>query len=289
MNRDIRSQRLFACSCFAIALLTSPNSQAAAPVYFDLGGLIVYGALYLLGLIVFPFVIGFSKEKGSKRFWAWVFAVYIIGPVTYIFVEVKSNSMRNERIMEETKVGEQRNLEAFGNYCKGRQRIVHSRAPQADGASLVIRIEKGFTGVAWQFNAFPLFEYLGRKRDTCARTGVNVLEGVYDGAYSKEKNGYENEIRRYALCTDEKWAVVPDVQSRFELVLGKTGSKDSVPWGGEGGRWMSNSSVQIVDRLTGNILAEDTIYFLRYDTGEGGCPSGMDQLSSLLAEVFGHQ
>lgn len=278
-----------ACLGLAVWLFIPLKSEAAAPVYFDLGGLILYGALYLLGLVAFPFVIGFSKEKAAKKFWSWSFAVYVIGPVAYIFVDVKINSMRNARIKEEVKVGEQRNLEAFGNYCKGRTRIVHSRAPQQDGVSLSVRIEKNFTGVQWEFNAYPLFEYLGNKRDLCARTGVTVLEGVYDGAYSKERNGYEKEVRRYAMCTKDKWTVTPEIQSRYELVLGRTGHKDPVPWGGEGGRWMSNSSIQIVDRLTGNVLAEDTMYFLRYDTGKGGCPAGMEQLSDLLAEVFGRQ
>jgi hypothetical protein len=284
-----RTKSSMARFSLAIVLFIPLNSEAAAPVYFDLGGLILYGALYLLGLLVFPFLIGFSKKKAAKKFWSWSFAVYVIGPVAYIFAEVKLNSMRNARITEELRVGEQRNLEAFGKYCTGRTPIVHSRAPQQDGVSLAVRIEKNFTGVQWKFNAYPLFEYLGNKRDLCSRTGVTVLEGVYDGAYSKEKNGYEKEVRRYAVCTKDKWAVIPEIQSRYELVLGRTGRKDPVPWGGEGGRWMSNSSIQIVDRVTGNILAEDTMYFLRYDTGEGGCPAGLEQLSNLLVEVFGRQ
>lgn len=287
MTTPSRNKAFFVSS--AVLWLASPACWAGTTPPFDIGGLILYGALYLFGLVVFPFVIGCSKEKKAKRFWSWLLAVYVVGPATYIFAEIKSKEMRNARIADEVKAGQQKNLEAFGNYCKERKRIVHSKGPQEGGVSLLVRIEKDFTGVRWQFNAYPLFEYFGKHPNVCGQTGVKVLEGLYDGAYSKERNGYEKEVRRYAMCTNERWAVIPEVQSRFELVLGQTGSKDSVPWGGAGSRWMSKSSVQIVDRLTGKILAEDTMYFLRYDTGEGGCPEGISQLSDLLAEVFGRQ
>lgn len=290
MNSNTQFQKLITCFGLAIAIGMPLDSEAAAPVYFDLGRLIVYGVFYLLGLVVFPFAIGISKGKTAKCVWLCLFAAYVIGPVAYIAVEKKQNSLRNTRILEDMKVGKEKNLEAFSNYCKKRNQIVHSKVVQEDGdISIAVRIEKNFTGVPWQFNAYPLFDYLYKHKELCARTGVKVLEGIYDGAYSKEKNGYEKEVRRYSLCTNEKWTVVPEAQSRYELVLGQNGGKDPVPWGGEGGRWMSNSSVQIIDKLTGKTLAEDTMYFLRYDTGEGGCPSGMRQLTDLLVKVFGRE
>jgi len=290
MNFGFRKNVLIAYLGLIVALFIPQNAEAEAPLYFDLAGLIIYGALYLIGLVVFPFVIGFSKDKSAKRLWSWIFAIYAIGPITYIIVGMKLSEMRNARILEEVRVGEQKNREAFADYCKGRKQIVYSKASLQDGgASLLVRMEKGFTGVNWKFNAYPIFEYLAKNPDLCARAGIKTLEGFYDGAYSKEKNGYEKEVRRYVMCSNEKWAVVPEALSRFELVLGQTGRKDSVPWGGEAGRWMSTSSVQIVDRLTGKVMAEDTMYFLRYDSGEGGCPEGMSQLSGLLTAVFGHQ
>jgi hypothetical protein len=131
------------------------------------------------------------------------------------------------------------------------------------------------------------------------------LKGTFSKYIGKEE-GYENELRSYFICKhtakvyDPLEEVIPDVDSRFELVLGQTGSKDSVPFSslyaprGNGfwwpyDSWMSNSSIQIVDRLTGEILAEDTMYFLEGKTGVGGCLDGMEQLSNLLIEVFDRQ
>lgn len=264
--------------------LASPACLAAAPLPFDMGELVFYCALYLLGFVVFPLVIGFSKEDEAKRFWSWVYAVHSIGPIICIFAILVLGEMRKTRRMEQEKAGAQKNLEAFGNYCRGRKPIVHSKSYEEDGVSLLVRTEKDFKSI----NTDLLFEYFGKNPDLCARSGVKTLENIHNIAYLKDKIGYEAEVRRYAMCTNERRTVVPEVQSRFELVLGQTVSKDPVPRAGAGHWWwMSRSSVQIIDRLTGKILAEDTMYFLEHETGVGGCPEGLSQLSNLVAEVFG--
>ncbi len=264
--------------------LASPACLAAAPLPFDVGGLIIYSALYLLGFVVFSFVIAFSKEKEAKRFWSWVYAVHAIGPIIYIFAVIALGEMQSAYRMKQAKAGNQKNLEAFGNYCRGRKLIVHSKSYEEDGVSLLVRTEKDFKSI----NADLLFKYFEKHPDLCARSGVKTLENIHNVASLKDKNGYETEVHRYAMCTSERPTVVPEVQSRFELVLGQTVSKDPVPRAGAGRWWwMSRSSVQIVDRLNGKILAEDTIYFLDHETGVGGCPEGVSQLSNLVAEVFG--
>jgi len=163
---------------------------------------------------------------------------------------------------------------------------VNARVTAGADSSLLIRQEKGFTGVGWQFNAFPVHEYMVKNREICDKTGLGHLEGIYNGQYVPEKKGYEREVRLYAICRDEKWRTLTDSQSRYELVLGESSEKKTVPWGSEGGRWMSKSSVRLIDTKTGATLAQDTMYFLRYESGDGGCPNGLDQIASLVAEVF---
>ena len=264
-------------------MLAAGNCHAAAPVYFDLGGLILYGALYLLGLLILLAAIAFSKKRAV---WSLLVLAYVTVPVAYVFLSASAQRTRNDRILEEARVGEAKNVEAFATYCKDRDRIVNTRvAPTAD-TSLLIRQEKGFTGVAWQFNAFPIHEYMMKNREICEKTGLGHLEGIYDGQFVPEKRGYEREVRLYGMCRAEKWRTSTEAESRYELVLGESSERKTVPWGDDGGRWMSKSSVRLIDTKTGATLAKDTMYFLRYESGDGGCPNGLEQLASLIAEVF---
>ncbi len=240
------------------ALLFTQDSAAAAPLYFDLGGLILYGSMYLLGLIVLPLLIVLSKESSHKRFLSWTFVAYIVVPVALVSSVRLFNNIRNERILEETRNREIQNREAFGKYCKDGKRIIYSRAQHSNDASLVVHIEKNFNGNKVQFNAFQLFNFMRKNILLCQITGLRSLEGIYDGKYSAEKKGYEKEIRRY-ICTNEKWLVDSEIQSRYELRLGETGRKVPAPSGKGGGHWMADSSIRIVDRSTGQTLAEDTM------------------------------
>ncbi len=268
----------------AVAILSPMSVQAAAPVYFDLGGLLLYGALYLIGLIILLAVVIFSKDKLAS---SWLFAAYVVGPLLYVGVNITVKSIQNKQASKEVADGEQKNLNAFGAYCKARKQIIHTKVKPENDVALAVRIDKEFTGINWQFNAYPIFEHMHRNLNMCEKTGVKILEGAYDGLYSAEKRGYEPEVRRYLACTKENWTVVNEFQSRYELRLGEASRKDPVPWGSAGGRWMSASSMRIIDRTTGAVLAEDTMYFLRYETGVGGCPSGIAQLSELMTGVFG--
>lgn len=179
-------------------------------------------------------------------------------------------------------MGEAKNIEAFSVYCKDRNRMVNSSVAAGADSSLLIRHEKGFAGVRWQFNAFPVLEYMMKHREICEKTGLGHLEGIYDGQYVPEK-GYEREVRSYSMCRAEKWRTLTESQSRYELVLGESSERKTAPWGGS---WMSKSSVRLIDTNTGATMAQDTMYFLRYDSGDGGCPNGLEQIASLVAEVF---
>jgi hypothetical protein len=255
-----------------------------------LADFLIFCVLYLFGFVIFLLVACISKSG----FLRGLFAVYVIGPIVWITIGGALNDIRNKRFEEERRARGQRNIEVFSEYCKGRKQVIHGKAFSENGVSLVVRIEKGFTGYTVDFTVNQLFYYLGKRPELCARTGVKVLEGVFD-RYSVEKKRREKEVVRYSLCTSEKMTVVPEVQSKYELVLGQTGSKKTIYWGagspypnGKSIGQMSNSSIQIVDRSTGEVLAEDAMYFLRDEgTGVGGCPEGMDQLSDLLVKVFG--
>lgn len=260
------------------------SSFAAAPVYFDIGGLFLYGFLYLLGLLIIPAVAAMVTKKKAVGF--VVLFVYLGVPVAAFFILEARFQDNNERAFKEMKLGQMQNAKAFANYCKDRKRVVNARvAPGADH-SLLIRFESGFTGAVPDFNASQVRTQMGsNKARPCGKTSLAYIEGVYDARYVPEKKGYEREVRLYKMCSDEDASVVPQARSRYELVLGESRDRQQVPWGAGG--WMSRSSMRLVDKQTGVTLAEDAMYFLRYDSaGEDGCPQGMTQITSLITDVF---
>lgn len=277
--------RLSSRTRLAALLLALPSCCLAAPSPpFDVGALIIWVSGYFVGLIVL-----LVSALRSKRFRV-ALAVYVIAPVVWIAIEVIANNRHNAKVLAETEAGEKANEQAFSRYCKDRQRKVLKTAPpkashpEKDRA-VYVRFESNFTADKLHFNAGVIAHYLQVNPTKCAQTGLWALEGKYDGAYVQGK-GYTPEIRRYDACAKTQVSVIPTVEARYELVLGETGRKDSVPWGGEWGRWMSRTSVRVVDRQDASTLAEDTLYFLRYESGVGGCPKAQEQLAELLSGVF---
>ncbi len=254
---------------------------------FDVGALILLVGGYVVGLIVLLFLVGAFR---SNRFRV-ALVVYIVAPVAWIAIEVNVNNRRNSRILAETEAGEKANEQAFSQYCKDRQRRVFATAHPETGRqegdrAVYVRFDSNFTAGSTPFKAGNIAYYLQLNPTKCVQTGLLALEGQYDGAYVEGK-GRTPEIRRYDACTKDQGKIVPAAKARYELVLGETGRKDKVPWGGAGGRWMSRTSVRVVDRKDASTLAEDTLYFLRYESGVGGCPKAEEQLVELLSSVFG--
>jgi hypothetical protein len=142
-------------------MLAAERCHAAAPVYVDLGGLIVYGALYLLGLLALSVALARSRRKAV---WLLVLAAYVTAPIAYYFSVGAISQARSARILEEVRLGEASNVQAFAAYCKDRKRVVHTRVPHATDDSLLIRLERGFTGVGWQFNAFPIRDHMAKSQ-----------------------------------------------------------------------------------------------------------------------------
>jgi hypothetical protein len=264
-------------------MLAAGSCHAAAPVYFDLAGLIAYGGLYLLGFLT---LIVLVSRSDRSTLWSLILLAYVATPVVFFWVSTSRQQARNEAIADETKLGEISNVEAFSAYCKNRKRVVNQRVPTGVNASLLLRQESKFTGLRAELNGSPLHHYMVKNRMACEKTGLRYLEAIYNGRYLEEKKGYEREVHRYSMCGAEEWSPKPQPESRYELVLGESSERKSVPWGGAAGRWMSSSSLRVVDKETGATLAEDTMYFLRYETGKGGCPDGLEQLASLIADVF---
>jgi hypothetical protein len=277
-----RMQTALAC------MLAAGPVHAAARVYFDIVGLIVVVGLYALGLLLLPLVLMAAKSRKAR---SWIVGVYVGLPVAWFVLALVTSSVGNALDREEIRAGREKNAQAFADYCQDRKRTVKARVITEDPITLMVRIEQGFTGTHTSFNAGIIHDHLEKNDAACDKTGVNYLEGIYHRRNLPEQKRSELGLHRFKLCSTEQPVVLGESsasrsQARYELVLGESVETKRVPWGSETGRSMSRSSARLLDTRTGATLAEDTMYFLRDDGGAEGCPAGMDQLSSLIVDVF---
>lgn len=272
--------------------LTASRCWAGTSAPFDLGGLVVGVVVYLLGLLM---LLGLTLK--FRNLWSVLLVVGYLGVAALGVIgaqgQVDEERARSDQRLRESAAGEQANQDAFARFCEGGQRrllattAVAPGAPEAD-ASLSVRIEPAFTGQIPEFNAGQIAIALQRERGRCGPTGLRFIEGAYHFADAAQK-GTGKTYRRFAACQPDQSGGgegVEALQARYELVLGETASKAPVPWGADRGNWMSRSSVRMLDRETGKVLAEDTLHFLRYESGGAGCPEGTRQLAELIRDVF---
>lgn len=275
--------RRLRCGVLAAGTLAAGHCHAAAPVYFDIGPLLAAAGLYLLGLLALPVIFLFSKRK---RLWAMVLLAYIVAPIAFVVGADAVFKAENARAAERRRLGERRDVQAFAAYCKGRQRIVHARAPVTRDAALQVRVVPGVGVQNHAFGASTLRDYMVRDGRLCPRSGPAYLEQVANGRYIAGEQRFEQEIRAYAMCSSAPAVVRAQSAARYELVIGESVERQPAPWGGAVGNRMSRVSVRLVDTRDGATLAQDTMYFRSHESGEGGCPEAQAQLASLIADVF---
>lgn len=262
----------------------------------NVGGIILaaigFVILYFTGMMVLSAALANSKSLGKSVFLTAAVVTYTVAPFAYYGYDRAESRAATKKRNEEVANGRALNIRAFSDFCKDRKRTIFKRPKDEDEVVLSIRIEPDFKGQRTDFNAGQIGQYMqtrGRfawkQPDICASSMLRYLEGEYRRKYVAELKGYLPEYRRYALCEKRGWDVQNNISSQYELVLGEFSTTASAPWLQEQ-TWLAHSSARIRDRRSGEVLAEDTMYFLRYDSGVGNCPYGLDQLSELITDVF---
>lgn len=276
--RLLPARALIATGCLLVA---AGSCHAATSVYFDLGGL-AYVASYLLGFLVFPIVM-FNSDR--KAFWGRILAAYIAAPFAFLLVAVAMKKTLDHYNREKVKRADIKSVAAFTDYCKDRKRLVTQRVPPGPDTSLFFRYEPNYTGGS-EVTAYGIHDYTVKTTAICQQTGLRYVED-FGRKYAPDRKSFEPEVRTFRVCHFEEWRTSTQSQARYELVFGESSERKRVPWGDESGRSeMSKSSVRVMDKQTGATLAKDTMYFLSNKTGEGGCPEAMEQITSLIADVF---
>ncbi len=268
-----------------VLLSLAASAQAGTSAPFDVNNFLLGLIVYVAGLIVL-FV---AAAKGSSAA-GMVALVWFIGPPVWVVYEWQrfgregaEQNARVEAAFQKDKTTAER---AFALACKDRQLKVAAkvrfRAQDDDEQrSLMVRIERGFPVDAASFNAGPVADFLERKKVACGRTGIRYVVGIY-GTPSDFKR-----IKSYPACMRFAEAASRETEfGRYELILGEKAATTNVD-GIQGAAWLvRRSSVRLADRKTGKTLAEDTLYFLNFDSGQGGCPVAEQQIADLIGSVF---
>ena len=283
---------------FLIGIVYECHAGTTFPI--DLGEAFRVLMAYFVGLII---LLIFLAVQGSKKL-AMVFIAYISSPLIAYHGIISYSRYNETRMLREEEEGEAKNKEAFSEYCKSRQRNIYSKVigdktdtdSNLDETAISVRIDENFNGRLYDFTADKIASFMQMRNFECSRSTVRYLEGRFRGKYMKDNEEYEIEYQRYGVCNKSEKSVVDEITARYELVLGTSGSAERVPWEQPGiekfpelRQWMTTSSVHIVDRFNGSILADDSMYFLNKKTGSGSCPSGDTQLAELIYEVFSSQ
>jgi hypothetical protein len=262
------------------SLLAAGSAHAGTSSPFDPVPLLITVFLYflcLLGCLVMSIV---SRRTGL---WLTLLIAGIGIPVAVFYaggaVMAHKHAQRNEEIRQ----GEMKNTLAFAAYCKARKRTVRAQVIISPGSALLIQIEKDFPVGRPRFNASPLHGYMTRERQAganqkwCERSNLSYLVGRYD-----------EELVQFEMCSIDMRSPFIGEMPRYALILGESVDKKPAPWHGDQ-NWMATSSVSLIDRKSGAVLATDTMYFLRNDEHSTACPNGNEQLASLITDVFPKQ
>lgn len=98
------------CVAALQSMLVPGSAQAAAPVYFDLGGLIFWSLLYVFGLI--SLIAGVATTKSTLA--RWLFLAYIAAPFAYVGVDLVMKENRQVAMQREADAARQRRFEEEG-------------------------------------------------------------------------------------------------------------------------------------------------------------------------------
>lgn len=272
---------------FLALLFQEPNvafAMTSAP--FDVGGLILWGGGYLLGLIILTLTA--IKSKMARI----TLLIYLAAPISYIYYEGKVGEEHQKQVMVNIENRRNENTQAFAQFCKTRKQQIFSNAHIGKNLSNNERsIQVQIKAEVWDqlyLNAGALVYYLQRDKNKCDRTGIAFIDGEYE-SYSIEKKGIFREFKQYPACieSDGKGAVISATKARYKLLLGEDSTSQPIPTSQSySTTYMSRSSVHVIDLKNNKVLAKDTIYSIHDKSILDVCPRAQEQIAELLLTVF---
>lgn len=263
----------------------SPSAAlAAGPVYFDIGGLAQYAAGLVLLLVVAAFIPAKSRKRGLS-IWGIAVGAYVLAPIVISKIKMdeyeRTNAANNAAIAEE----EQRLGIAFKEFCRGSEIKVRRMVNIGSPVSIEIQFGKNFIGNPYALEPARVSGSFSNPKN--CPSSVSFWEGsTINQKTASSGNGTPTLYRRYANCAvDLQGQDSPENAAPYVLIIGDSGRR--LPWQGRSRTFeFSDSSIRLIERATGDVLAEDTIYFLDEIGDRLGCVRPQAQIKAMTDSVL---
>ena len=265
----------------AVVTLCPAFCHAGTSAPFDIAGALLLIVGFAAALLLLFVCLIFAKSSSTRRGFGGALAALVALPFGYgaiMYAENEIGLAKFERNVE-------RNKSAYAAYCQQRDMKIIAKASSSETDTIAIRLAPGSPVINWRISGYCLAEYFDKNSARCNMLGLRGLEETTE-LFNVETQRPEPENLRFSLCEKPSVTKPSAITSRFEMVIGEQWRKDPAPWDGGGDTWLARSSVRIVDTRTNETLAQDTLHFLRYESGEGGCPVAVEQMADLMLAVF---
>ncbi len=268
-----------------LALLGSFSCQAAAPVYFDLGGLIWGLLLYCAGVIALPLLTACASTVSRRRVLSLATAFFILGPPAYVVSEMLEASSSSKAFAEDYRRAMSVLYQALAKHCTDNRRVVHRTVNSAAPVTVGLRVSPSFKRSPDQFGAAYISAVM-RADSRCTEIGVNHLVSLQDRT-GVESAAAPSEYAVYAACGPTEQRTAQSFIPRYELRIGEVFSElESAPYAGS---TIERVSIRLLDATSGEDLVEDSMYLLSGMSPRESavCPVAQTQVVALLRDVFG--
>jgi hypothetical protein len=242
-------------------LFASP-AFAAAPIYFDAGGVLLYLLTAVLGLLVFPLCLAFSKSKQARRTFGWLSIGCIVGlAVPFLSGSAKSRQVEQDRLAA---------AQTFAEFCKSAHRV-SVPGSSVPAARVRVRHHGSAAGVGGAARLARLFH-----KDPvhmCIRSSIV--------AFAPEVPG-EGEEAHYAVCPTT--AARPDAGAEYDLLI-----RDAHDSRSAGGHVLHKSTMALTRIQDQRLISQADFFFGsgRFTELERHCPWADDEtLKDFLAAAL---
>lgn len=258
----------------SVTSVVAQRAWAAAPVYFNLEGLIFGALIYVVALVVSLGAASASKSKTAVG----VFLAVLVSPGVIFLADF----IASEWELASWKKAHAQQVEAYRQFCS-QPTFKGNTMPPSHGAALLFSSKSTSSSpdaaIGWAAAvARNLVE-----RNQCAATGIRYIEAAWTAEGKNRFNRYE------LACPNVKRSEIDAPTATFELVFAEDSKSvvapGNLPWGQT--RLVKNS-VRIEDLRTGATLASDWVYGTSAPSQaiNAACPDRAEAMADLIIKVF---
>ena len=241
------------------------------------------------GLVVLvPLVM---KASGSKNAISGFLLALIIPPLA-VLVWIQTEAIVRNKQSQEALDKSDPGWGTYKEVCKNRKINVHFKESGKTPRGILVIPTEFYRGRAEDMDARMLASCalsgsISKSLSGCIKSNINFVEEQKHLVYLRYSND-SNDGPVQAPSADVvslNSKIVDKASSQYALLLGKSGDQEKIQV--QENLAIEKSSIQLIRRIDGKVLADTSIYFMRQKSGIYGCPNALAEASKMLKSVFG--